>query len=101
MLAHGLGDVDRDQLRLGAERAAEAEPEVHRHADHERDVGVRERRPARAGEEQLVVGGHHAAGQAVEEDRDPQLLDERAQRGLAMPPVEVRARHHDGPLGAA
>ena len=33
-------DVEPDDLRLLAEAAAEAEPEVHRHADHERHVGA-------------------------------------------------------------
>ena len=54
--------------------AAEAEPEVHRHADHERHVGAFQRLRARAREEQLVVGRHAAARQAVEEHRDPQRL---------------------------
>src|SRR5215216_2634323 len=31
-------DVQRDDLRLLSERAAEAQAEVERHADHERDV---------------------------------------------------------------
>ena len=70
MVALGLGDVDRDDLRLLAERAAEAEPEVHRHADHERDVGALQRRAARAREEARVVGRQAAARQAVEEHRD-------------------------------
>jgi len=33
-------DVEADDLRRLAEAAAEAEPEVHRHADHEGDVGA-------------------------------------------------------------
>ena len=40
--------ADHDDLGLLAERAAEAEPEVHRHADYERDVGALEGLPARA-----------------------------------------------------
>ena len=45
---------------------------------------------ARAREEQLVVGRHAAARQAVEEHGDPQLLDERAQRLLAVRPSTDR-----------
>ena len=49
MIALGLGAVDDDDLGLLAERGAEAEPEVHRHADDDRDVGARRaRRRARA-----------------------------------------------------
>ena len=92
MVALGLGDVDRDDLRLLAERLAEAEPEVHRHADDERDVGALERGAARAREEELVVGGDAPAREAVEEDGDPARLDELAQRALAVAPVEVRCR---------
>ena len=76
----------------GGERAAEAEPEVERNADHQRHVGLAETRAARAGEEQLVVGGHAAAGQPVEEHRDLQLLGQREQLLLAAAPVEVRCR---------
>ena len=46
-----------------------------------------------------MVGRHAAAREAVEEDRHAELLRQRAQRHLAVAPVEVRARHHDGPLG--
>ena len=45
-VALGLGAVEHDQLGLLAEGAAEAEPEVHRHADHERDVGALQRHPS-------------------------------------------------------
>ena len=50
------GDVEPDDLRLLAEAAAEAEPEVHRHADHQGHVGPLQRGAARAAEGQLVVG---------------------------------------------
>ena len=92
--------IDHD-LGLLAERAAEAEPEVHRHADDERDVGALQPVAARAREEQLVVGGHAAARQAVEEHRDAERLGERAQRLLAVAPVEVRAGHDHRALGVA
>ncbi len=72
--ALGLRRVDDDDLGLIAERGAEAEPEVHRHADDQREVCSLEPRAARAGEEDLVVGGHASARQAVEEHRDSQLL---------------------------
>ena len=62
-----LGHVDGHDLGVVPERPTEAEPEVERHADHERDVGLGEGLAARAREEQLVVGGHAAARQPVEE----------------------------------
>ena len=74
MAALGLGRVDHDDLRVLAEGPAEAEPEVHRHADHQRHVGALQRLRARAREEQLVVGGDAAAREPVEEHRDPQRL---------------------------
>ena len=80
VLALGLGDVDDDQLAVRAERLAEAEPEVHRHADHERDVGALEPGAARAREEERVVGGQAAAREAVEEHGDAGGLGELAQR---------------------
>ena len=81
------------------EGGAEAEPEVHRHADHQRDVGLAERGAAGARERQPVVGRHAAAGEPVEEDRDAAPLGQRLQRALAAPPVEVRAGHDHRPLG--
>ena len=101
VLAQRLGDVDDDDLRLRPERLAEAEAEIHRHADHERHVGVRQCRPPGAREEQVMVGRHAAAREAVEEDRHAELLSQRPQRLLAVAPIEVRARHHDRPLGLA
>ena len=61
--------VEPDDLRLLAERAAEAEAEVERHADDERDVGLLQPLAAGAGEAEVVVGGQAAAAHAVEEDR--------------------------------
>ena len=101
MLADRLGAVEHDDLGLLAEGLPEAEAEVHRDADDERHVGALERRAARAGEEELVVGRHAAARQAVEEHRDPQLLGQRQQRVLAVAPVEVGPGHDHRPLGAA
>ena len=40
MAALGLGDVDDHDLGVLPEGGAEAEPEVHRDADHERHVGL-------------------------------------------------------------
>ena len=45
--------------------------------------------------------GTQPAREAVEEDRDAELLGERAQRLLAMTPVEVRAGHDHRALGVA
>jgi hypothetical protein len=39
----GFGAVGDDQLGLPAEHLAKAEPEVHRHADHERNIGLPQR----------------------------------------------------------
>jgi hypothetical protein len=50
---------------------------------------------------ELVVGRHAAAGEPVEEHGQAQLLGEREQRALAVPPVEVRAGHDHGALGLA
>ncbi len=101
VIALGLGEVDRHDLGLLAEGAAEAEPEVHRDADHQRHVGALERGAARAGEEVRVVGRQAAPGQPVEEDRDADGLGERAQRVLTVTPVEVRAGHDHGTVGVA
>ena len=101
VLALGLGDVDHDELAVLAERLAEAEPEVHRDADHERDVGALQAGAARAREEERVVGRQAAAREPVEEDRYAERLGQRAQRRLAVAPVEVRAGHDHRPLGVA
>ena len=82
----------------GANDGAEAEPEVERRADHEREVGAAQPGAARAREGQLVVGGNAAARQAVDEHRDPELLGQRQQRLLAPAPVEAGAGHDHRPL---
>ena len=92
-------DVEADHLRLGAEAAAEAEPEVERHADDERDVGALQRGRAGAAEGEVVVGGQAAAAEAVEEDRDAERLGQRPQLVLAARPVEPGAGHDHRPLG--
>ena len=92
MVALGLGDVDRDDLAVLGERRAEAEPEVHRHADDERHVGLAQRRLARPRERQRVIGGHASARQAVEEDRDAALLGERLQRAARRGPSRGSCR---------
>jgi hypothetical protein len=48
VVALGLGDVDGHDLRVVAERLAEAEAEVHGDADHQRHVGALERGAPRA-----------------------------------------------------
>ena len=89
----------RIELGLLAEAAAEAEPEVDRHADDERDVGALQAGAAGAAEGKLVVGGEAAAAQAVEEDRDPERLGEGAQLLPRRAPVEAGAGHDHRPLG--
>ncbi len=86
------GDVEPDQLRLLAEGAAEAEPEVERHADHQGDVRAAERGRAGAAEGEVVVGRQAAAAEPVEEDRDPERFGERPHLALAMAPVEAGSR---------
>ena len=86
------GDVEPDDLRLLAEAAAEAEPEVHRHADHQRHVGALQRGRAGAAESELVIGGQAAAAEAVEEDWDPERLGERPQLPLAVRTSRGRCR---------
>ena len=93
------GDVEPDELRLLAERAAEAEPEVERQADRERDVGLLQPVAAGAGERELVVGGQAAAAHAVEEHRRAERLGERPQLVLAARPVEPGAGHDRRALG--
>ena len=45
-----------DHLGVGCEGGAEAEPEVERHADHQRHVGAAEAGSARPRETELVIG---------------------------------------------
>ena len=80
--------VDRDDLGVLAERVAEAEPEVHRHADHQRDVGALQPLSARPREASSWSAGMQPRAQPVDEHRDPQLLGDRPQRVLAVRPVE-------------
>src|SRR5918994_1667475 len=82
---------DHHELRVVAERAAEPEPEVHRDAHHQRDVGSLQPGASRAREEVRVVGGHAAARQAVQEHGYLELLAERAQLLLGARPVEPRS----------
>ncbi len=99
MLAGRLGGVDHDHVGVRGEGAAEAETEVERDADHQRDVGLLEPRAPRPGEEQLVVGRHAATGQAVEEHRDPARLGQRPQCLLPTPPVQPGPGHDHRALG--
>ncbi len=101
MAAGGLGDVENHDRGVLPEGAAEAEPEVHGDADHERDVRLRQGEGAGAREEERMVGWDAAARKAVEEDGDAQRLGELEEGLLAMTPVEVGAGHDDGPLGLA
>ena len=98
MRALGSGAVCHDELCLRTEHPAEAQPEIHRHADDQRDVGLLQRFRTRPGESQFVVGGHDAAGHAVHQDRDAQLLGQTQQRGLPATPPDVGAGHDHRPL---
>ena len=89
-----------DDLGLLAEGAAEAEPEVERHADDQGHVGALQAGAAGAAEGELVVGGDAAAAHAVEEDRDAERLGERLQLVLAVGPVDAGAGHDHRALGA-
>ena len=80
------------ELRLLADRAAEAEAEVERDADDEGDVGLLQALAAGAAEAELVVGGQAAAAHAVEEDGDPERLGERAELVLRRAPSRGRCR---------
>jgi hypothetical protein len=93
--------ADHDDLGVVAERPAEAEPEVHRHADHKRDVGALERCAAHAREEGRVVGGHAAARKPVQQHGNLELRAERLERLLAVRPVQAGARHDRRALGPA
>ena len=95
----GLDPVDDDDLGLLTEGLAEGQPEVHRHADDDRYVGLAQAGRAGPGEEELVVGRHAAPRQAVEEDRDTALADELLQGPLAVAPPEAGAGHDHRALG--
>jgi hypothetical protein len=99
MMALGLGHIDHHDLRVLAERAAEAEPEVHRHADHQGDVRPLQPVGACPREEQLVVGRHAATCKPVEEHGNPQRLGQLEQRLLATSPVEIGPGHDHRALG--
>src|SRR5436309_5390879 len=88
-----LGDVERDELRLLADRAAEGKAEVERDADDEGHVGLLQALAARAAEAELVVGGQAAAAHAVEEDGYLEGLGQGAELLLPVRPVEAGAGH--------
>ena len=92
--------VEPDQLRLLAEAAAEAEPEVNRHADDQGNIGSLQSGAPRPAEGQLMVGGKATAAEPVEEDRNAERFGESTQLNLAMAPVETAAGHDRWPLGA-
>ena len=98
MLPRRFGLVDDDDLGLRSEGGAEAESEIERNADDERDVGSAEPVAARAGEEAGMVGGQAPAGQPVEKHGDAQLIGDGTQLVLAPPPVQPGPGHDHGPL---
>ena len=100
-LRPGIGGVDLHELRVLAKAPAEAQAEVHRHAHHERDIGVLQRGAAGARVEVGMVRRQAAAREAVQEHGDAERLRELAQRVLAVAPVEVGAGHDHGPLRGA
>ena len=77
-------DVEADQLRPLGNTGAEAEPEVKRHPDHQRHVGTTEPGATGAAEGELVVGRQAPSPQAIEEDRDAELLGKRPQLPLPL-----------------
>ena len=89
----GRRGAEHHDLRLLAERAAEAETEIHRHPNDERDVGTLQGGASRAREEAFVIGGHAPARQAVEEHGNPELLAQPPQRLLPVSPIQARAGH--------
>ncbi len=76
----------------GAERAV-AEPEIQGRSDDHDQVGLGERRTARAGREQRVPDGHDAAPHAVGHDREPGGLGQPAGRHLRAAGPHVATQH--------
>jgi len=117
-LAHVASDADREgtvAAELGrvavhhahasvlgeGGRAAVAEAEVERSAEHEHDVGLAEREAASLGEGQRMRGRQTAAAGAVHEDRRAGGLGERRERAHGVVPVHAGAGHHHRAFGAA
>ena len=86
------GGVEPDELGLLAERGAEAEAEVERKADRERDVGLLQAVAAGAGERKLVIGGQAAAAHAVQEDRRARAPRQARAARLRRAPSRGRCR---------
>ncbi len=76
MAAFGCDTVRHDELGLRPEDCAEAQPEIHRHSDDQRNVRLPQRFSANPGERQRVVGGNRAAGHAVHQHRNLEFLGE-------------------------
>ena len=98
----GSADVDRDDLGLGR-RTPPRSRAGSRAARRSR--APRRRRPARCSrareKNSSWSAGDAAAGEAVQEHGDPQLLGERPQRLLAASPVQAGPGHDRRALGAA
>ena len=101
MDVHRFGNVGHHDLGLLSKCPAEPQPEVHRGSDQEGHVGLPQPLRARPREEVVVVGREAAAGEAVQEHRNPGLLGQRRERCLAPPPVQVRSRDDHGAFGVA
>ncbi len=82
----------------GAE-AAEAEPEVERRPEHADDVGGLERAAPLVREDELVLRRQGAPAGAVQEDRQPAVLDEEPELLPGAVPPDAAAGDDDRPLG--
>ena len=83
---------------LRAERAV-PEPEVQRRPGHDDQVGLAQRRRPGPGHQQLVTAGQHAAGLAVGDHRQAQLLRGLPRRVLGAAQPHVGAQHQHRPPG--
>ena len=93
-----LGIAQVHDLRVA--EAPEAETEVERRARDEHEIGLLQRDRSRTRERELVIGRQRAAAHAVDERRDPRLLDEaRASRARLRPSRRRRPRR--APAGSS
>ena len=84
MLAIRNDAICHDQLGLRSEHLAEAQPEVHRHADHQCNVGLAQRLRARPREGQL--GGRRAPRRGPSRSSARGSAVARPERSSAAPP---------------
>jgi hypothetical protein len=93
--------VDHDDARIlgKARRPPIAEAEVERRAEHEDEVGVGQRPPARVREGGRVIRRQRAPARPVHEDGDARGLREARERWRGGVPVDAAARDHERALG--